>query len=139
LSSGNAQKEVLLGYFGKEHNLSSAALLPGQPNLEEKKTHFRGQGYAKGRPGQPWINAISGWLWEASPSQCNQSPLPWQRHIKLSGKSFAFPTYPFSVLHLPLCLSLADVEAVQLKMLGSKLTSAQVQAQSSSCLTLISN
>lgn len=60
--------------------------------------NFYGQGHAKGRPGQPWINDISGWLREALPSQCNQSPLPRQRHINLSGKSFAFPSYPLSVL-----------------------------------------
>ena len=42
------------------------------------------------RPGQPWINDISGWLRIALPSQRNQNPSPRQRHINLSVKPFAF-------------------------------------------------
>lgn len=101
----------------------SLLCLPAAWTASSQIINFCGQGRAKGRPGQPWINGISDRLREALPSRCNQSPLPRQRHINLSGKSFAFPSYPLSILRLPLCPSPSDVKAAKLKVLGYKLTS----------------
>lgn len=97
---GKARKEVLLGHFGGEKKERTASPLTAR-TASTWIINFCGQGRAKGRPGQPWINDISGWLREALPSPRNQSPSPRRRHINLSGESFAFPSYPVSVLPPP--------------------------------------
>lgn len=103
-----AQKEVPARSFWK--STRPLLCLPAARTASSWIINFCGQGRAKVRPGQPWINDISGWLREALPSQRNQSPLPRQRHINLSGKSFAFPSYPLSILPLSLsaCLRLTS-------------------------------
>ena len=129
LSSGRLERKccsvILVGKKKKkEHTASPLTARTASSWI----INFCGQGRAKARPGQPWINDISGWLREALPSPRNQSPSPRQRHINLSGESFAFPSYPVFVLppppprsaRLPGC-----IEAVRLKALCYKLTSVR--------------
>lgn len=91
---GNTQKEVVFSHFGKEHTVSLLcvpATWTASPWIVNPVW--------PGRPGQPWTNDISSWLWEALLSQRNQSPLPWQRDINLSGMSFCICC--ISPLHSP--------------------------------------
>ena len=64
----------------------SLLCLPAALTTSSWIINFCGHGGTKGRAGQLWINDISGQLRKASPSQCNQSLLPQQGHINLSGK-----------------------------------------------------
>lgn len=82
------------------------------------------QGHGKGRPGQAWINDISGWLRDTLPYQAQSNSLDRAKAHNLSRKSFAFPSYPISIFPpLLVCLSPADVSAVKLDVFSYKLTS----------------